>query len=221
MHSVYWPNKQSPDVIFTQNPFHFQICSELQEFHGSIDAFLKNTDSVTLQDIENLALKEDKISSKVKKLKEQQEFLEENIRASLLEAINIMEQSLDAVRKKMYGDFGDHSSLTSTAQKVQQMKEIVEGQLKEASEQINSTFEDSNQILTHLEESLQTGEEDIVFAQNKLKSRTTSLCKEGLAFEVSKTNNFLKIFSNDFYPRIMNKISCASHQSFRKVLFFP
>ena len=65
------------------------------------------------------------------------------------------------------------------------MKEIVEGQLKQASEQMNKSEEfESAEIITHLEESLQTGEEDIVFAQNKLKSRTTSLCKEGLAFEV-------------------------------------
>ena len=66
------------------------------------------------------------------------------------------------------------------------MKEIVEGQLRQASEQINKSEEfESTEVITHLEESLQTGEEDIVFAQNKLKTRTTSLCKEGLAFEVS------------------------------------
>ena len=71
------------------------------------------------------------------------------------------------------------------------MKEIVEGQLKEASEQINKSEEfESTEVITHLEESLQTGEEDIVFAQNKLKSRTTSLCKEGLAFEVGRNFNF-------------------------------
>ena len=66
------------------------------------------------------------------------------------------------------------------------MKEIVEGQLKQASEQMNKSEEfESSEVITHLEESLQTGEEDIVFAQNKLKTRTTSMAKEGLAFEVS------------------------------------
>ena len=65
------------------------------------------------------------------------------------------------------------------------MKEIIEGQLKQASEQMNQSEEfESTEVITHLEESLQTGEEDIVFAQNKLKTRTSSLCKEGLAFEV-------------------------------------
>ena len=169
-----------------------QICSELQEFHGSIDTFLKNTEAqVTLQDIENLALQEDALSTKVRELKEKREILDENIQVSLNEAISIIEQSLEAVRKKMYGDFGDHATLKTTAQKVQQMKEIVEGQLKEASEQINKSEEfESTEVITHLEESLQTGEEDIVFAQNKLKSRTTSLCKEGLAFEVGKFDFF-------------------------------
>lgn len=146
---------------------------------------MKNTDTaVTLPDIESLALKESNISSKVKQLQSQQ-IDDVNIQTSLNEAISIMEQSLEAVKKKMYGDFGDHSSLTTTAAKVQQMKEILEGQLKEASEQIKT--QETQQLestLTHLEESLQTGEEDIIFAQNKLKSRTTSLCKEGLAFEV-------------------------------------
>ena len=51
------------------------------------------------------------------------------------------------------------------------MKEIVEGQLRQASEQINKSVEfESTEVITHLEESLQTGEEDIVFAQNKLKT---------------------------------------------------
>ena len=146
---------------------------------------MKNSDTITLQDIENLALQEDALSTKVRELKAKREILDENIQVSLNEAISIIEQSLEAVRKKMYGDFGDHKSLTTTAQKVQQMKEIVEGQLKEASEQMNKSEEfESTEVMTHLEESLQTGEEDIVFAQNKLKSRTTSLCKEGLAFEV-------------------------------------
>ena len=134
-----------------------QICSELQEFHGSIDTFLKNSEAqVTLQDIENLALQEDALSTKVRELKEKREILDENIQMSLNEAISIIEQSLEAVRKKMYGDFGDHKTLTTTAQKVQQMKEIVEGQLKEASEQINKSEEfESTEVITHLEESLQ------------------------------------------------------------------
>ena len=69
--------------------------------------------------------------------------------------------------------------------KVQQMKEIIEGQLKQASEQMNQSEDfESTEVITHLQESLQTGEEDIVFAQDKLKTRTSSLCKEGLAFEV-------------------------------------
>lgn len=85
----------------------------------------------------------------------------------------------------MYGDFGDQSALTSTAKKVSQMKEIVEAQIKEVSEQMTTSNElESSEVLTHLAESLQTGEEDIVFAQSKLKSRTSSLCKEALAFEV-------------------------------------
>ena len=44
--------------------------------------------------------------------------MDENIQASLDEAINIMEQSLNAVRMKMYGDFGDHSAVSTTALKV-------------------------------------------------------------------------------------------------------
>ena len=104
--------------------------------------FLKNSEAqVTLQDIENLALQEDALSTKVRELKEKREILDENIQVSLNEAISIIEQSLEAVRKKMYGDFSDHKTLTTTAQKVQQMKEIVEGQLKEASEQINKSEE--------------------------------------------------------------------------------
>ena len=82
------------------------------------------------------------------------------------------------------------------------MKEIVEGQLKEASEQINKSEEfESTEVITHLEESLQTGEEDIVFAQNKLKSRTTSLCKEGLAFEVGKFDFFSDLSSISHYVK--------------------
>ena len=51
-------------------------------------------------------------------MREQQKYLDENIQASLDEAINIMEQSLNAVRMKMYGDFGDHSAVSTTALKV-------------------------------------------------------------------------------------------------------
>ena len=98
--------------------FSFQICNELQEFHASLDNVLRNTDAVTLSDIETLASKEDYISTKVRELREQQKYLDENIQASLDEAINIMEQSLNAVRMKMYGDFGDHSAVSTTALKV-------------------------------------------------------------------------------------------------------
>ena len=143
-----------------------------------------------------MASNEDKISSKVKELKLKQNDLDENIKKSLNEAISIMEQSLNAVRKKMYGDFGDNAAISSTAQKVQKMKEIVEGQMVQASEQLSKSRDfETSEILTHLEESLQTGEEDIISAQNKLKSRTTSLCKEGLAFEVSWVH-FLFILSD-------------------------
>ena len=79
---------------------------------------MRNTDTVTLHDIETLASKEDNISRKVRELREQQKYLDENIQASLDEAINIMEQSLNAVRMKMYGDFGDHSAISTTALKV-------------------------------------------------------------------------------------------------------
>ena len=102
--------------------FFFQICNELQEFHASIDTFLRNTDAVTLHEIETLASKEDNISTKVRELREQQKYLDENIQASLDEAINIMEQSLNAVRMKMYGDFGDHSAISTTGLKVSHKK---------------------------------------------------------------------------------------------------
>ena len=89
------------------------------------------------------------------------------------------------------------------------MKEIVEGQLRQASEQINKSEEfESTEVITHLEESLQTGEEDIVFAQNKLKTRTTSLCKEGLAFEVSfylLSTFILDAKQNKFQHMILHK----------------
>ena len=77
---------------------------------------------MTLHDIETLASKEDNISKKVRELREQQKYLDENIQASLDEAINIMEQSLNAVRMKMYGDFGDHSAICTTALKVMFIK---------------------------------------------------------------------------------------------------
>ena len=93
------------------------------------------------------------------------------------------------------------------------MKIIIEDQLKEASNQIISDETDSNEVLTHLTDSLATGnnffkfsisrkknifiifglhylftffpgEEDIVFAQSKIKSRTTSLSKEAVRYEV-------------------------------------
>jgi len=149
---------------------------------------LRNTESkvITLQDIESLASKEDAISTKVRELKEQQKHLDANIQASLNQVFDIIEKSLEAVRIKMYGDFGDQSALSSTAKKVEQMKDIVEAQIKEASEQMTTSNElESSEVMTHLSESLQTGEEDIVFAQSKLKSRTSSLCKEALAVEVS------------------------------------
>ena len=118
-----------------------------------------------------------------------------------------------------YGDFGDHSAIKTTDQKVQQMKIIIEDQLKEASNQIISDETDSNEVLTHLSDSLATGnnffkfsisrkkniiifglhffpgEEDIVFAQSKIKSRTTSLSKEAVRYEVGWILNSLYIFS--------------------------
>ena len=56
-----------------------------------------------------------------------------------------------------YGDFGDHSAIKTTDQKVQQMKIIIEDQLKEASNQIISDETDSKEVLTHLTDSLATG----------------------------------------------------------------
>ena len=58
---------------------------------------------------------------------------------------------------KRYGDFGDHSAIKTTDQKVQQMKIIIEDQLKEASNQIISDETDSKEVLTHLTDSLATG----------------------------------------------------------------
>merc|ERR1712018_1027700 len=83
----------------------------------------------------------------------------------------------------MYGDFGDHAAIKTTAQKVQQIKAIVEDQIKEASNQMMAENGNSNEVITHLTDSLATGEEDIVFAQNKIKSRTTSLSKEAVRYE--------------------------------------
>ena len=157
----------------------------MQEFHGSIDAFLKSADTISLQDIENLAVKEENITSQIRELQAKQEGLDENIKASLSEAITIIEQSLEAVRKKMYGDFGDHAAIKTTAQKVQQMKAIVEDQIKEASNQMLAAEDGKSvEVVAHLTDSLATGEEDIVFAQNKIKSRTTSLSKEAVRYEV-------------------------------------
>ena len=101
------------------------------------------------------------------------------------------------------------------------MKIIIEDQLKEASNQIISDETDSNEVLTHLSDSLATGnnffkfsisrkkpffknlhilftffpgEEDIVFAQSKIKSRTTSLSKEAVRYEVGWMD-----FENSFF----------------------
>ena len=96
----------------------FQICNKLQECHASIDVFLHNTDSVTLHDIETLVSKEDNISNKVQELREQQRQQDEDIQTSLDEAINITEQSLNAVQTKMYGDFVDYTALSTPGLKV-------------------------------------------------------------------------------------------------------
>ena len=98
--------------------FHFQICNELQECHASTDSILRNHNSVPLLDIETLVSKEDSISKKVQELREQQRQQDEDILASLDEAINITEQSLNAVQRKMYGDFVDQLALNTTALKV-------------------------------------------------------------------------------------------------------
>ena len=101
------------------------------------------------------------------------------------------------------------------------MKIIIEDQLKEASNQIISDETDSKEVLTHLTDSLATGmqqfvlsftftkknpkiflsfkklfpgEEDIVFAQSKIKSRTTSLSKEAVRYEVGWMD-----FENSFF----------------------
>ena len=48
----------------------------------------------------------------------QQKLQDEDIQTSLDEAINITEQSLNAVQMKMYGNFGDHSALSTSCLKV-------------------------------------------------------------------------------------------------------
>ena len=68
-----------------------------------------------------------------------------------------------------YGDFGDHSSIKTTDQKVQQMKIIIEDQLKEASNQIISDETDSNEVLTHLSDSLATGNNFFKFSISRKK----------------------------------------------------
>ena len=62
---------------------------------------MRSAETISLQTIETLAVKEEKISSQIRELREKQEGLDENIKASLGEAIGIIEQSLEAVRKKM------------------------------------------------------------------------------------------------------------------------
>ena len=96
----------------------FQICNELQECHATIDSFLHNNDAVTKFDIEELVSKEDSISIKLQELKQQQRQQDEDILASLNEAIIITEQSLNAVQRKMYGELVDLSALHSPSSKV-------------------------------------------------------------------------------------------------------
>ena len=62
---------------------------------------MRSAETISLQTIETLAVKEEKISSQIRELREKQEGLDENIKTSLGEAIGIIEQSLEAVRKKM------------------------------------------------------------------------------------------------------------------------
>ena len=144
----------------------------MQEFHACIDACLRSADSISLQDIETLAVKEENISSQIHELQAKQECLDENLKTSLSEAINIIEQSLEAVRKKMYGDFGDHSAIKSTTQKVQQMKTIIEDQIKDASNQLITEEVDATEVLTHLTDR---------YAQRFFKS---------IKFELPKIQNF-------------------------------
>ena len=96
----------------------FQICNELQECHATIDAFLHNTDSATVDGIEALVSKENTIYNKVQELREQHRKQDEDILSSLDEALIITEQSLNAVQMKMYGSFDDHSVLSSPDLKV-------------------------------------------------------------------------------------------------------
>ena len=79
---------------------------------------MRDRNSVTLHEITSLVEKEDSISDKVQQLREQQRQQDEEILTSLDEAINITEQSLNAVQMKMYGDTFDHSALTSPGSKV-------------------------------------------------------------------------------------------------------
>ena len=62
--------------------------------------------------------KEDSISIKLQELKQQQRLQDEDILASLNEAIIITEQSLNAVQRKMYGELVDLSALHSSSSKV-------------------------------------------------------------------------------------------------------
>ena len=96
----------------------FQICNELQECHATIDAFLHDTDSATVDGIEALVSKENTIYNKVQELREQHRKQDEDILSSLDEALIITEQSLNAVQMKMYGSFDDQSTLSSPDLKV-------------------------------------------------------------------------------------------------------
>ena len=96
----------------------FQICNELQECHATIDGFLHDTDSATVDGIEALVSKENTIYNKVQELREQHRKQDEDILSSLDEALIITEQSLNAVQMKMYGSFDDQSTLSSPDLKV-------------------------------------------------------------------------------------------------------
>jgi hypothetical protein len=157
----------------------------LQEFHSCIDTFLKRTDTITIHDIEDLASKEDNLSKKVELLEEKTRGLGEDFETSINETLQLIKGSLTAVKLKMYGDFGDQASISSTTIKVQQMQQIIENQIKQSADSIlMSVPDDLEEQNKNLVTNLKTSEGDILFAQSKLKSRTTSLCKEALAFEV-------------------------------------
>ena len=62
---------------------------------------MRSAETINMQTIETLAVKEEKISSQIRELREKQEGLDEKNKASLGEVIGIIEQSLDVVRKKL------------------------------------------------------------------------------------------------------------------------